>query len=281
MFSKNKWIISLLAIALFSVTACSTTETPTTQSVSQKEAVPPMPQVPVLQSFAEMAPKEIETNRQYVASQIVKKDGKTKYFFNQDKDLVKKKVANGYYRVVLGKTAAGNCAVQDFYADTNTKKSEPFIVAKKDCNILYRDGYDGAVILYDKQQHLEGIVIHFKDGKAINVLAGDNDFTMYIDIADEPKNTIIEKENDFGMVFKYVFNNDEIQEFSAFMPGDSINEPNRLIVMKIRYVNGKADPANSYFWRDGEGMAYNQELLDYTIKKVEKRISNATHIKCN
>ena len=84
MFSKNKWIISLLAVALFSVTACSTTETPTTQSVSQKEAVPPMPQVPVLQSFAEMAPKEIETNRQYVESQIVQKDGKTKYFFDKE-----------------------------------------------------------------------------------------------------------------------------------------------------------------------------------------------------
>ena len=94
MFSKNTLITSLLAVALCSVSACSTTQTQDAQNHAvsqQKQAAPSMPKMPLLPSLEEMAQKEIPSNRQYVESQIVKQDGKTKYFCDKDNKLVQKK----------------------------------------------------------------------------------------------------------------------------------------------------------------------------------------------
>ena len=278
MFSKNTLITSLLAVALCSVSACSATQTQDAQNQAvsqQKQAVPPIPQMPVLPSLEEMAQKEIDSNRQYVESQIVKKDGKTKYFFDKDGKLVQKKAAGGYYRLVLGTTAAGNCAVQDFFADSNTKQSEPLIVAKKDCNNLTAGANDGVVITYDKKQQVDGVV-HFKNGKVLNNASrDDNGIVLYADLADEPKNTIIEKVDSHGAMNTYVFNNNEIQEFTFFASDKTTPEVDFPTVTRLHYVNGTLNPANSYVYGNDANLSFDkldQKTIDKFSKNANGRI---------
>ena len=261
MFSKNKWIISLLAVALFSVTACSATKTPTTQSVSTTQQTP-MPPIPKLPSLA-LSQQEIDSNRQYIQSQIVQKDGKTKYFFDKEnKDgknpQVSKKVSGGFYRIVLGKTATGDCAVQDFYADTNQKQSEPLIVAKKNCNNFNTWGYDGAWIVYDEKQQLK-LISHFKDGEMLDTFYRDDDGIAYVNLADQDKDTFMFKTDNGATVL--VFHDGKIEEVSRFY-----NEDEAIIV---RYVNSKADLATAHLWIDGKENAIEQDAFDEFTKEMD------------
>ena len=140
-----KRTFSVIAIALFlSLTACSKEETRKNifdiqQKIkgSQWRAViqtPPIaPQPPEFPRDAEIQAK-IAENLAYINSKIVEKDGKTTYYFVKKKDkdgkytypLTYDKSVADYYRVILGKTADGYCAVQDFHANGN-KQMEPFI----------------------------------------------------------------------------------------------------------------------------------------------------------
>ena len=275
MFSKNKWIISLLAVALFSVTACSATKTPTTQSVSTTQQTP-MPPIPKLPSLA-LSQQEIDSNRQYIQSQIVQKDGKTKYFFDKEnKDgknpQVSKKVAGGFYRIVLGKTATGDCAVQDFYADTNQKQSEPLIVAKKNCNNFNTWGYDGAWILYDEKQNIQQWG-HFKNGKMLNFLADYG--VLYIDLADKSKTTIMMK-SFFDEIFVGVYNNNQQIEEATLI----FTEPkqNQTAMQKIRYVNGQADRDHSHLWVNGQEKPIEQDYFSQVSKLADNLISQSNAV---
>ena len=49
-------------------------------------------------------------------------------YFNVEGALSNQKVANGFYRKLLGKTASGSFVVQDFYSRNNVKQSDPFII---------------------------------------------------------------------------------------------------------------------------------------------------------
>ena len=275
MFSKNKWIISLLAVALFSVTACSATKTPTTQSASTTQQTP-MPKIPKLPSLA-LSQQEIDSNRQYVQSQIVQKDGKTKYFFDKEnKDgknpQVSKKVAGGFYRIVLGKTATGDCAVQDFYADTNQKQSEPLIVAKKNCNNFNTWGYNGAWILYDEKQNIQQWG-HFKNGKMLNFLADHG--VLYIDFADKSKTTIMMK-SFFDEIFVGVYNNNQQIEEATLI----FTEPkqNQTAMQKIRYVNGQADRDHSHLWVNGQEKPIEQDYFSQISKVADNVISESNAV---
>ena len=271
MFSKNKWIICLLAIVLCSATACSP-ETQSNlkekwQSVSETQQTP-MPQMPELPPLV-VEQKEIESNQEYIQSQIVEKDGKIMYFFDKTNEenkhpRVSEKVAGGFYRIVLGKTTAGHCAVQDFYVDTDQKQCEPLIVAQKDCDNFDDVGYDGTWIAYDEKQQLNGLA-HFKDGKILNALTRNDDGVAYVDFAGEPKNTITVKFTD-GDVLIAVYNNQEIEEWTRF----SKNKQNQPTVDTVRYVNGQGDVATSHKWVNGKEKPINQKYIDMLTKATNE-----------
>ena len=156
---------------------------------------------------------------------------------------------------MLGTTANGDCAVQDFYADSNTKKNEPFIIdAHHSCGKLNSGAYDDAMITYDEKQQIDGIA-HYKDGETLNILISDGDgHLMYADFSDKNKTTVTMKVYDDNLL-SMVFHNDEIAELTIF--------GNNGVTTLIRYVNGKGDVANSYVWDKGEKVPFNnQEVLD-------------------
>ncbi|MBR6877009.1 MAG: sel1 repeat family protein [Neisseriaceae bacterium] len=233
--------------------ACELLQKPT-QNKTQETTMPQMPKLPSL----DLLQQEINSNQQYIKSQIVQKDGKTKYFFKQDKSLVKQKVAGGYYRIVLGKTAAGDCAVQDFYADTDQKRSEPLIVAKKDCNNFNTWGYDGAWILYDEKQQLK-LISHFKDGEMLDTFYRDDDGIAYVNLADKHKDTFMFKTDNGATVL--VYHDGKIAEVSRFYNEDD--------VVTVRYVNGKADIATAHLWIDGKENAIEPDAFDEFTKEMD------------
>ena len=126
---------------------------------------PKEPKKPAVPTDDEIQKKIIE-NQEYIDSQIVKKDGKTIYYFTQERNLSNNKANAQYYRIILGTTAKGYCAVQDFYSNGN-KKREPFIITvAEDCSslkgfstdelfktkITYHDDGDMGVIIYNQQE---------------------------------------------------------------------------------------------------------------------------------
>ena len=140
-----KRTFSVIALVLaFSLTACSKEEVTKNyfnirQKIERKDGraviLPPpvAPQAPEFPTEAEIQAK-IAENLAYINSKIVEKDGKTTYYFvtQKDKDgkniypLTDDKNKADYYRVILGKTKEGFCAVQDYNANGN-KQIEPFI----------------------------------------------------------------------------------------------------------------------------------------------------------
>ena len=271
---KNKWIVSLLAVAFCSVTACS----PETQSnlkekiqSASKTQSTPAPQEPVLLSLAETVQQEIEKNQQYIQSQIVEQDGKTKYFFDKTNaegknPLVSEKVAGGFYRIVLGKTAAGHCAVQDFYADTDQKQMEPLIVDKEDCDNFYSRSQDGTWIPYDENQQIDSIMARFKDGKLLNAVLQEKNLNIltYLDFADEPKNTVTLKTPD-NKILVAVFNNQTAEQFTMF----GKNDQNKPAVVQIQFVNGQADFATSHKWIDGKEQSIDKKQFEQVVATLD------------
>ena len=85
----------------------------------------PMPEQPPAPNFLidEEIKNKIAENQEYINSKIVKKDGETIYYFQEEKQkddktiytLTDDKNQAKYYRVVLGKTAENYCVVQDLY----------------------------------------------------------------------------------------------------------------------------------------------------------------------
>lgn len=148
---KQISIVFCVVFSLF-VTACSKEEVVTdANNVWQKfqekiiNTFPQEPQKPVVLTNEEIQSKIIE-NQEFIKSKIVKEDGKTIYYFIQEKNkddnityhLTDDKNKATEYRVILGTTIEGFCAVQDFYAN-GQKRQEPFIITEKnDCQSLGR-----------------------------------------------------------------------------------------------------------------------------------------------
>lgn len=102
----------------------------------------PLPEKPTIPNFPtdEEVQNKIKENQEYINRKIVKKDGKTIYYFQEAKQkndktiytLTDDKNQAKYYRVILGKTAENYCAVQDFYAN-GEKRREQYIIMDTDC----------------------------------------------------------------------------------------------------------------------------------------------------
>ena len=152
---KQISIVFCVVFSLF-VTACSKEEMVTdTNNVLAKisgkdyqyinQERPQEPQKPVILTNEEIQEKIIE-NQEFIKSKIVKEDGKTVYYFIKEKDkdgninyhLTDDKNKATDYRVILGTTIEGFCAVQDFYANGQKRKEPLIITEKNDCQSLGR-----------------------------------------------------------------------------------------------------------------------------------------------
>ena len=63
--------------------------------------------------------------------QITEKKEEVVAHFNVDGSAAAAKVANGFYRKWLGKTADGSFVVQDFYSRNDLKQSDPFLITNE------------------------------------------------------------------------------------------------------------------------------------------------------
>ena len=247
MFSKTLYSSLLLAV-LVSVSACSTTKQVNSQDKTQPQANIQQahpPKIPVIPSAKEVAQKEIESNRKYVESQIVKKDGKTTYFYDKEFNRVKQKTADGFYRVVLGKTANGNCVVQDFYAKTNKKQVEPAIYAQGNCDSgAAEDIYDGAFISYDENQLIRDEFLRFRKGKMITAIDDDK----YIEHdPDTGSVTLVGTCTGCTIIETAIFNKNGSGKLNTF-----VNDRQDQLIVETQFIDGQVDLKNSFFWRNNE-----------------------------
>ena len=184
--------------------------------------------------------------------------------------MVSEKVAGGFYRIILGKTAAGHCAVQDFYADTDQKQVEPLIVAQKDCDNFNTFGYDGTWIPYDENQQIDNAMARFKDGKVLNAVIQEKlpeenlNILTYFDFADESKNTVTAKMPDNRIVV-VVYNNQTSEQFTMF----GKNDQNKPAVLQFQFVNGQADFATSHRWIDGKENPMDKKQFEQFTAKFD------------
>ena len=102
----------------------------------------PLPEQPSVPNFLtdEEIKNKMAENQEYINRKIIQKDGKTIYYFQEEKQennktiytLTDDKNNAKYYRIILGKTAENYCAVQDFYIN-GEKRREPYIMVDTDC----------------------------------------------------------------------------------------------------------------------------------------------------
>lgn len=265
MFSKTLYSSLLLAV-LVSVSACSTTKQVNSQDKTQPQAniqQAQPPKIPVIPSAKEVAQKEIESNRKYVESQIVKKDGKTTYFYDKEFNRVKRKTADGFYRVVLGKTADGNCIIQDFYAKTNKKQSEPAIYAQGNCDSgAAEDIYDGAFISYDENQLIRDTFFRFRKGKMITAI----DDEQYIEHdPDTGSVTLVGTCPSCEIIATATFNKNGSDKLNTF-----VNDGQDQLIVETQFIDGQVDPKNSFFWRNNERTPLNRCNLSHECNEAQR-----------
>ena len=85
-------------------------------------------------------------------------DGKT-WYFDRDSKPTDKASAGGYYRKSLGKTADGRLVAQDYYQDSNTPQTAPFILMKDaDPHNFSNDTVDSKIVWYKEDGSVSSIV---------------------------------------------------------------------------------------------------------------------------
>lgn len=241
-----KRTFSVIALVLaFSLTACSKEEATKNyfnikNKIEGKEkrviVLPPLtaPQPPEFPTNAEIQAK-IAENLAYINSKIVEKDSKTTYYFVKKKDkdgknffpLTNDKSVADYYRVVLGKTANGYCAVQDFHANGN-KQFEPFIERDINyCNSFLNSEKEKDSLIelyYNKEQKIEKLTYwNVKDKKMFSFGYDENenkDGVYIYDLSDTPKLTEFYFNSKNGEIKSYIrvfeFNEEQLVKFTGF-----------------------------------------------------------------
>lgn len=92
---------------------------------------------------------DISRNQTAVLALVADKPDQANVYFSAHGQYMNSPVAGGYYRQVLGKTAAGGWVVQDFYQDSQTKQIDPAVVFHPDgLRNFDNDVVDGAVVWY-------------------------------------------------------------------------------------------------------------------------------------
>lgn len=89
---------------------------------------------------------------------------KKQYYFDKDGQSVDAPTAGGYYREILGTSADGKPVAQDFYQDSATPQTAPFILIPGKENDFSTDGNDGRLVWYNPEGKVTDIVV-FSQGK--------------------------------------------------------------------------------------------------------------------
>lgn len=89
---------------------------------------------------------------------------KTRYFFDKDSNVKEEAVQGGYYRDILGTTVDGKTVAQDFYQDSQTPQTAPFILTSGKEKDFSTDSNDGRVIWYSPEGKVTNIAV-FEQGK--------------------------------------------------------------------------------------------------------------------
>ena len=85
-------------------------------------------------------------------------DGKT-WYFDRDSKPTDKASAGGYYRKSLGHTADGRLVAQDYYQDSNTPQTAPFILMKDaDPSDFSAETVDSKIVWYDEDGSVSSVV---------------------------------------------------------------------------------------------------------------------------
>lgn len=275
-----KRTFSVIALVLaFSLTACSKEET--RKNIinierkiqgSQWRAIiktPPIaPQPPEFPTEAEIQAK-IAENLAYINSKIVEKDGKTTYYFvaKKDKDgkniypLTHDRSVADYYRVILGKTADGYCAVQDFHANGN-KQMEPFIERDINyCNSFLESEKEKDSLIelyYNKEQKIKSLTYwNVKNKKMFSFgydKHGNKDGVYIYDLSDTPKLTEFHfNSEDQSAIRVFEFDEEQLVKSNVFL----YKKINFKKIENITQYNFLAEEKKEFVWKeeDNENVA--------------------------
>lgn len=117
------------------------------------------PKVPP-QTVAPVLAKTLEAQSVAATKQLIKnEETRVIAFYDAQWKETTAPVSGGYYRMLLGKTAAGKSVIQDFYQDTRTKQIDPSVIAQesalKNSDTL---SAEGRVIWYQPMGELDKLV---------------------------------------------------------------------------------------------------------------------------
>ena len=85
--------------------------------------------------------------------------------FDADGRLRSEPQKDGYFRKILGTTAEGQTVVQDFYQDSGTPQTAPFLLRPGYEHNFAAEGNDGRIIWYEKDGSISSLS-HYRNGKA-------------------------------------------------------------------------------------------------------------------
>ena len=110
--------------------------------------------------------KKVELGKVKIAKPAEKKEI---IYFDEDFNLAEKEVANGYYREILGEDEKGFLVVQDFYQDTKTPQTAPFLI-KKGGNVKSGDFKEAQdfMLWFDKNKKISSAVVLDEKGEQIS-----------------------------------------------------------------------------------------------------------------
>ena len=294
-------LIVLTTIISISLTACSEQQrNDIMQKIKEKQVenaikkLPkhnePMPEYPQIKSPSELSNEQIDKNVQYVTTQVVEKSNKIIFFAKEEqadgeRHLVENKENSEYYRSILGYTADGNCAIQDFYSENDQKQIEPVIVKKSECDSWKSQPFDGMAVWYDKDGKISGTpnvsdrsVLWFKQGKLERILLEkkDEDYTVLIQgeenirpNIDKTIWTATKKEPDTKRppVFECEYNNKEnkIEQLIIFF-GDNLTG-------KFYFDDNKIDKNKAILWTE-DGYGYINSVKSEKAEDIQKHAIN-------
>ena len=173
--------------------------------------------------------EKIIENQNFIDSQIVKKDGKTVYYFIEEKDkdgnfiyhLTDDKNKATHYREILGTTIDGFCAVQDFYGN-GQKQGEPFIERDIEfCNNMETNYNTNSLadIFYSDNGNIS-LIIELKNGKCYRFWYSDNKQIDQIQEIDTKQEKVTSypsvNRNKTYSVLIYSLQNKQLQDFYGF-----------------------------------------------------------------
>lgn len=281
-------IILSLTVNLF-LTACSEQQRQEiTQKIQKKQIenaikkLPkhnePMPEYPQIKPPSELSNEEIDKNVQYVTTQVVEKSNKIIFFAKEEqtdgeRHLVENKENSEYYRSILGYTADGNCAIQDFYSENDHKQIEPMIVKKGECDSWKAQPFDGMAVWYDKNGTVDSKsngVIWFKQGEPTMAWREDDKGLISVATDIRPnvrKTAFVNKEQPANGERPYAVEcelnekENKIENFILFTKNN--------MVEKVSFNDNKIDPSRLLTWTE-DGYGFIDTVNKEKVEELQK-----------